>query len=104
MFDSFRSGGNRALFPPAVALSNLLTLQISVALIAALYFAHEVLIPITLAILLSFVLAPLVDFLSTATIGPSGVAPRGGGLCAHPSYRVRRSHWVAGRPACDQDS
>ena len=69
MSDSFRSGGNRAVLPPAVALSNLLTLQTSVALIAALYFAHEVLIPITLAILLSFVLAPLVDFFRLLRLG-----------------------------------
>jgi predicted PurR-regulated permease PerM len=69
MSDSFRSGGNRAVLPPAVALSNLLTLQTSVALIAALYFAHEVLIPITLAILLSFVLVPLVDFFRRLRLG-----------------------------------
>ena len=69
MSDSFRSGGNRAVLPPAVALSNLLTLQTSVALIAMLYFAHEVLIPITLAILLSFILAPLVDFFRLLRLG-----------------------------------
>ena len=40
---------------------SLLTLAVGVVVIAALYFAREVLIPITLAILLSFVLAPLVD-------------------------------------------
>jgi predicted PurR-regulated permease PerM len=38
-----------------------LPLQIGVVVIAALYFAREVLIPITLAILLSFLLAPVVE-------------------------------------------
>lgn len=40
--------------------ASLMTLAVAVVVIAALYFAREVLIPITLAILLSFVLAPLV--------------------------------------------
>ena len=40
--------------------ASLMTLAVSVVVIAALYMAREVLIPITLAILLSFVLAPLV--------------------------------------------
>lgn len=44
-------------------LTGLLTLAIAVVIIAALYFAREVLIPITLAILLSFVLAPIVELL-----------------------------------------
>jgi predicted PurR-regulated permease PerM len=39
--------------------SPVLSLQIGVVVVAALYFAKEVLIPVTLAILLSFVLAPL---------------------------------------------
>ena len=38
-----------------------LPLQVGVVVIAALYFAREVLIPITLAILLSFLLSPLVE-------------------------------------------
>ena len=41
--------------------NSLMTLAVAVAVIAALYFAREVLIPITLAVLLSFVLAPLVE-------------------------------------------
>lgn len=40
--------------------ASLMTLAVSVVVIAALYFAREVLVPITLAVLLSFVLAPLV--------------------------------------------
>ena len=39
---------------------SLMTLTVSVVVIAALFFAREVLVPITLAVLLSFVLAPLV--------------------------------------------
>lgn len=39
---------------------SLMTLAVAVVAISALYFAREVLIPITLAVLLSFVLAPLV--------------------------------------------
>ena len=37
------------------------TIIIVVAVVAALYFGREVLVPITLAILLSFVLAPVVE-------------------------------------------
>ncbi|MDT7951812.1 MAG: AI-2E family transporter [Acetobacteraceae bacterium] len=40
---------------------DVLAFQIGIAVIAGLYFGREVLIPITLAILLSFVLAPLVS-------------------------------------------
>ncbi len=50
--------------PPAAPHSaSVLALQVGVVVIAALYFAKEVLIPITLAILLSFILAPLVALL-----------------------------------------
>src|ERR1700759_1029227 len=45
------------------SLRSLTTLAASVVIVAALYFGREVLIPITLAILLSFVLAPLPDLL-----------------------------------------
>jgi predicted PurR-regulated permease PerM len=44
-------------------LSQLLTLSVAVVVIVALYVGREVMIPITLAVLLSFVLAPLVDLL-----------------------------------------
>ena len=43
--------------------ASMMTLAVSVVVIAALYLAREVLIPITLAVLLSFVLAPLVGLL-----------------------------------------
>jgi predicted PurR-regulated permease PerM len=39
---------------------SMMTLAVSVAVISGLYFTREVMIPITLAVLLSFVLAPLV--------------------------------------------
>ena len=42
-------------------LSGLLALAVAVVVIAALYFAREVLIPITVAVILSFMLAPLVS-------------------------------------------
>jgi predicted PurR-regulated permease PerM len=44
-------------------------LQVGVVVIAALYFAREVLIPITLAILLSFLLAPVVEVLGRMRLG-----------------------------------
>jgi len=46
--------------------SSILALQVGVVVVAALYFARDVLIPITLAVLLSFVLAPLVQLLDRA--------------------------------------
>ena len=51
--------------PPAElpGLQALTTLAVAVVVVAALYLAREVLVPITLAILLSFVLAPLVALL-----------------------------------------
>jgi predicted PurR-regulated permease PerM len=53
--------------PPA--LTHLLTLVSVVVVIAALYVGREVLVPITLAVLLSFVLAPLVALLRRAMLG-----------------------------------
>ena len=49
-------------------MTGLLTLAIMVVVIAALYLAREVLIPITLAILLSFVLTPIVELLRRARL------------------------------------
>src|SRR6185312_16412567 len=43
--------------------AQLLNLAVSVVVVGALYFAREVLIPVTLAVLLAFVLAPLVQLL-----------------------------------------
>lgn len=52
------------MIPPSLpGLNSLLALAVGVVIVAALYFAREVLVPITLAVLLSFVLAPLVALL-----------------------------------------
>ena len=48
------------IIPAGLASSNLL---VGAVIISALYFAREILVPIALAVLLSFVLAPLVRFL-----------------------------------------
>ncbi len=50
-------------------LSGLMTLAVCVVVVAALYLAREVLIPITLAVLLSFLLAPLAAVLRRARLG-----------------------------------
>jgi predicted PurR-regulated permease PerM len=58
--------------PPAVELSgvsNLVTLAVSVVVVGALYFARDVLIPVTLAVLLSFLLAPLAGLLRRRRLG-----------------------------------
>ncbi len=47
----------------APELKSLLSIAVGTLVIAALYFGQEVLIPITLAVMLSFVLSPLVDLL-----------------------------------------
>ncbi len=49
--------------------SNQITLIVTLAIVAALYFAREVLIPLTLAVLLSIILAPLVSLLRRLRIG-----------------------------------
>ena len=55
--------------PEAPHAASALALQVGVVVVAALYFAKEVLIPVTLAILLSFILAPLVALLRRAHMG-----------------------------------
>ncbi len=45
------------------------TIIIGVAVVAGLYFGREVLVPMSIAILLSFVLAPVTDVLSRLRIG-----------------------------------
>jgi hypothetical protein len=52
--------------PETPHAASALALQVGVVIVAALYFAREVLIPVTLAILLSFILAPLVALLRRA--------------------------------------
>jgi predicted PurR-regulated permease PerM len=53
--------------------SGLLLLATSVVIVAGLYLGRSVLIPITLAILLSFLLAPLVELLDRIRV-PNGLA------------------------------
>ena len=49
--------------------SGLATLAVGVTVVAALYFGREVLVPIVLAVLLSFILAPVVDLLRRWRLG-----------------------------------
>ena len=51
------------------SLASLMTLAVGVVTVAALYLAREVLIPIVLALLLAFVLAPLVSLLRRLRLG-----------------------------------
>lgn len=71
------SDSDRSTFPedesvpaaPGSVLTSILSLQIGVVVVAALYLAREVLLPITVAILLSFILSPLVNLLRTLRLG-----------------------------------
>lgn len=60
-----------AQVPPPITpgLRGLLTLAVGVVVIAALYLGREVFVPLVLAILLSFVLAPVVSFLRRLHLG-----------------------------------
>ena len=60
---------SRLVPPLPSAPSGASALQVGVVVVAALYFAREILIPITLAILLSFLLAPIVELLGRARLG-----------------------------------
>jgi predicted PurR-regulated permease PerM len=68
---SERSSTDQESVPAASspALTSLLSLQVFAVVIAALYLAREVLVPITVAILLSFVLSPLVDLQRRIRLG-----------------------------------
>ena len=57
---------------PARTLSMILSLQVAIGVTAALYFGREILIPLALSVLLSFVLAPLVRVLQKAHIPRAG--------------------------------
>ena len=63
--------------PPSVPaasspeLRTLVAVAVSAIVVATLYIAQDVLIPITLAVLLSFVLSPLVDFLRRSGLWPA---------------------------------
>jgi predicted PurR-regulated permease PerM/nucleotide-binding universal stress UspA family protein len=57
---------------PAAVLSRISmqgTIVVAVVIVAALYFGHEVLIPITLGFLLTFLLSPLVEWLRDIRLG-----------------------------------
>jgi hypothetical protein len=79
----------------AAELASILALQTGLAAIAALYVAREVIVPVTLAILLSFVLTPLVDLLRAAKLGGS-FAMRSGQIIT-PLRCVRPSTFVSKR-------
>ncbi|WP_233835574.1 AI-2E family transporter [Paraburkholderia sp. ZP32-5] len=67
-----RGASPAARIPAAVGafgVEGLVTLIVGVTAVACLYFASAVLIPITLAILLSFLVAPLVDALARLRLG-----------------------------------
>ena len=57
------SGAAQVPSASAPELKSLLGIVVATIVIAALYFGKEVLIPITLAVMLSFVLSPVVNFL-----------------------------------------
>ena len=55
--------------PTAFGLESLIALAVGVTIVACLYFASAVLIPVTLAILLSFLVAPLAELLTRLRLG-----------------------------------
>jgi predicted PurR-regulated permease PerM len=61
--------GSKIVPPELPATNSLLTLAVGVVVVAALYLAREVLIPVTLAVLLSFLLAPIASRLRRLHIG-----------------------------------
>jgi predicted PurR-regulated permease PerM len=64
------SSAPAAVPPPGTpSISGLSTLAVAVVVIAALYFGREVFVPIVLAVLLSFVLMPLVNLLRRLRLG-----------------------------------
>jgi predicted PurR-regulated permease PerM len=67
--NSFERGGARVTPVETPALRGLLTVVVAVVVVAALYLGRSMLIPITLAVLLSFLLAPLVNLLRRIHLG-----------------------------------
>jgi predicted PurR-regulated permease PerM len=55
--------------PEAPGLTSMFALLVGVVTVASLYFGREVLIPVTLAVLLSFLLTPLVNLLHRLRLG-----------------------------------
>ena len=64
-----RSGTAPQVTPAEMPSAPGLTIVVAVVVVAALYYGRGVLIPITLAVLLSFVLSPLVELLRRARLG-----------------------------------
>src|SRR5882757_11271454 len=60
-------GRTRADLPPGVF--GMMVVLVTATIIAILYFAREVFVPITLAVLLSFLLAPAVRWLRRLRVG-----------------------------------
>src|SRR5271165_1532330 len=69
MADRTREVGGRARteLPPGVLA--MMTVLVTATVVAALYFAREVFVPVTLAVLLSFLLAPAVRWLRRLRVG-----------------------------------
>src|SRR5215472_13741553 len=65
----FASPAPPQVAPAATPATPGLTIVVAVVVVAALYYGRGVLIPITLAVLLSFVLSPLVELLRRARLG-----------------------------------
>jgi predicted PurR-regulated permease PerM len=63
-----RAPRGRVVPPELPGVNSLLTLAVCVVVVAALYLAREVLIPVTLAVLLSFLLAPIASLLRRAHV------------------------------------
>ena len=78
--------------PPAdtPGVQGLLTLAVAVVVVAGLYLGREVMIPIILAVLLSFLLAPLVNVLRRMHLG-RGIP------CCWPSCWPSVSFWRSRR-------
>ena len=67
--DSTRPGAVRIVPAAIPEVKSLLRLAIGAMVIAALYFGKDVLIPITLAVMLSFLLSPIVNLLERLRLG-----------------------------------
>ncbi len=91
-------------------LRGLLTLAVAVVVVEALYYGREVFIPLVLAVLLSFVLGPVVNLLRKARIGrvPSSSSPcsshswssAASGPSSAPRSRVSRATFRNTKPPC----
>src|SRR5258707_312193 len=85
-----RRPSSKVLPPDAPGIRALLSLVTGVAVICALYFGRAVLIPIILAVLLSFLVAPFVDLLRRLKLGqvPSVIVAVVGGFLGVDARRA----------------